>query len=244
MPLKDTAAIEITAFRWVPDFAPGVVRDLRVRWALEEAGLDYQVDLLGFERPASYLQDQPFDQVPVCREGPLTLFETGAIVQHIGERDERLLPREPVARARAIQWFSDSNVWVAGSVDTGVGTPASWAGLWHWNGSAWIRTLFTLPAGVDGHLWGLHGVASNDIWAVGRTFDSSFGEGHVLFLHWIGSAWSQVTISGEPTSTSFVNLYDVRMRTSADGWAVGVRDGLMLAYHWDGSAWTEVPVSY
>jgi len=104
MPLKDTAAIEITAFRWVPDFAQGVVRDLRVRWALEEAGLDYQVDLLGFERPASYLQDQPFDQVPVYREGPLTLFETGAIVQHIGERDERLLPREPVARARAIQW--------------------------------------------------------------------------------------------------------------------------------------------
>ena len=104
MPLSDTAAIEITAFRWVPDFAQGVVRDLRVRWALEEAGLAYRVDLLGFERPASYLKEQPFDQVPVYREGPLTLFETGAIVQHVGERDERLLPRDPVARARAIQW--------------------------------------------------------------------------------------------------------------------------------------------
>lgn len=104
MPINPDAAIEITAFRWVPDFARGVVRDLRVRWALEEAVLDYKVDLLGFERPKTYLQDQPFDQVPVFREGPLTLFETGAIVQHIGERDERLLPRDQIARARAIQW--------------------------------------------------------------------------------------------------------------------------------------------
>lgn len=104
MPLRDDAKIEITAFRWVPDFAQGVVRDLRVRWALEEAGLDYRAELLGFERPATYLKDQPFDQVPVYREGPLTLFETGAIVQHIGERDERLLPLDPIARARAIQW--------------------------------------------------------------------------------------------------------------------------------------------
>lgn len=104
MPINSDAAIEITAFRWVPDFARGVVRDLRVRWALEEAGLDYRVGLLGFERPKTYLQDQPFDQVPVLREGPLTLFETGAIVQHIGERNECLLPRDPIARARAIQW--------------------------------------------------------------------------------------------------------------------------------------------
>ena len=104
MPIRDDAAIEITAFRWVPDFAQGVVRDLRVRWALEEAGLDYRVDLLGFERPKTYLQEQPFDQVPVYREGPLTLFETGAIIQHIGEQHEVLLPRDPIARARAIQW--------------------------------------------------------------------------------------------------------------------------------------------
>ena len=104
MPIRDDAAIEITAFRWVPDFAQGVVRDLRVRWALEEAGLDYRVDLLGFERPKTYLQEQPFDQVPVYREGSLTLFETGAIIQHIGEQHEVLLPRDPIARARAIQW--------------------------------------------------------------------------------------------------------------------------------------------
>ena len=104
MPLKDSAAIEITAFAWVPPFAQGVVRDLRVRWALEEVDRDYAVRLLGQERPADYVKEQPFDQVPVYREGGLTLFETGAIVQHIGESDERLLPRDPIARAQAIQW--------------------------------------------------------------------------------------------------------------------------------------------
>jgi glutathione S-transferase len=104
MPLDLNADIEITAFAWVPDFAAGLVRDLRVRWALEEIGLPYRVRLLGFERPKDYLKEQPFDQVPTYREGALHMFETGAIVQHIGEKDERLLPRDPVQRMRAIQW--------------------------------------------------------------------------------------------------------------------------------------------
>jgi glutathione S-transferase len=104
MPVDPNAAIEITAFRWVPPFAAGLVRDLRVRWALEEVGLPYRERLLGLERPADYLKEQPFDQVPTYREGDVHMFETGAIVQYIGEKDERLLPRDPVDRARAIQW--------------------------------------------------------------------------------------------------------------------------------------------
>lgn len=104
MPIDDQAEIEITAFRWVPPFAAGLVRDLRVRWALEEIDLPYRARLLGFERPAEYVQEQPFDQVPTYREGDLLMFETGAIVQHIGEKDERLLPRDRQARMRAIQW--------------------------------------------------------------------------------------------------------------------------------------------
>lgn len=104
MPIDPNAEIEITAFAWVPPFAQGLVRDLRVRWALEEVGRPYCVRLLGFERPGGYLKEQPFDQVPAYREGALQMFESGAIVQHIGEQDERLLPRDAVARARAIQW--------------------------------------------------------------------------------------------------------------------------------------------
>ena len=104
MPINSNAAIEITAFRWVPEFAQGVVRDLRARWALEEAGLDYKVQLLDQKRPPEYLKEQPFDQVPILREGDLQIFESGAIVQYIGERSEALLPTNERERFRAIQW--------------------------------------------------------------------------------------------------------------------------------------------
>jgi glutathione S-transferase len=104
MPINPNAAIEITAFRWVPEFAQGVVRDLRARWALEEAGLDYRVRLVGQERPPEYLLEQPFDQVPCFSDGQVRIFETGAIVQYLGEQSEALLPRDPQGRYRAIQW--------------------------------------------------------------------------------------------------------------------------------------------
>jgi glutathione S-transferase len=104
MPINPNAEIEITAFRWVPEFAQGVVRDLRARWALEEAGLDYRVRLLDQQRPPEYLQEQPFDQVPCFSDGKVKIFETGAIVQYIGERSETLLPSDPQGKYRAIQW--------------------------------------------------------------------------------------------------------------------------------------------
>lgn len=99
--------ITISAFRWVPDFAQGQVRDLRARWALEEAGLPYRTRLLeqGDQDEPDYRALQPFGQVPILEEDGFVLFETGAIVLHIGERSEALLPKEPQARARATQWL-------------------------------------------------------------------------------------------------------------------------------------------
>jgi glutathione S-transferase len=99
--------ITISAFKWVPDFARGQVRDLRVRWALEEAGLPYKTRLLeqGDQDKPEYRALQPFGQVPILEEDGLVLFESGAIVLHIGERSEALLPKEAVARARAMQWL-------------------------------------------------------------------------------------------------------------------------------------------
>ena len=107
MPNDPSAAIEITAFNWVPDFAKGLVRDLRVRWALEEAGLPYRVRLLDpmTERPQDYFLEQPFGQVPVFVEGDLHMFETGAILLHIGERSEVLLPKDRIGKARATCWL-------------------------------------------------------------------------------------------------------------------------------------------
>jgi glutathione S-transferase len=99
--------ITISAFKWVPEFAQGQVRDLRARWALEEAGLSYRTRLLqqGDQDKSESRALQPFGQVPVLEEDGLVLFETGAIVLHIGERSETLLPKEPDARARAVQWL-------------------------------------------------------------------------------------------------------------------------------------------
>ena len=104
MPVNPNASIEITAFKWVPPFAEGLVRDLRVRWALEEIGREYRVRLLDQQRPSEYLLEQPFDQVPCFSDGEVRIFETGAIVQYLGEQDERLLPRDKQGRFRAIQW--------------------------------------------------------------------------------------------------------------------------------------------
>jgi glutathione S-transferase len=99
--------ITISAFRWVPPFAQGQVRDLRVRWALEEAGLPYKTRLLemGDQDKPDYRALQPFGQVPILEEDGRVLFETGAIVLHIGERCEALLPKDANARARATQWL-------------------------------------------------------------------------------------------------------------------------------------------
>jgi len=99
--------ITISAFSHVPDVAKGLVRDLRVRWALEEARLSYKVHLLeqGQQNKAEYRALQPFGQVPIFEENGLVLFESGAIVLHIAERSQVLLPEDPAARSRAVQWL-------------------------------------------------------------------------------------------------------------------------------------------
>jgi glutathione S-transferase len=99
--------ITISAFEWVPDFARGQVRDLRARWALEEAGLPYRTRLLaqGDQDKPDYRALQPFGQVPILEEDGFVLFESGAIVLHIAERSETLLPNDPLARSRARQWL-------------------------------------------------------------------------------------------------------------------------------------------
>ena len=98
--------ITITAYDWVPDFAKGQVRDLRVRWALEEAGLPYQVRLITHEEKLtpSYRALQPFSQVPAYQEDDLELFESGAIVLHVARKSPALLPSDGAGRARATAW--------------------------------------------------------------------------------------------------------------------------------------------
>ena len=99
--------IRVTAFRWVPPFAQGLVRDLRVRWALEEAGLPYEEHLIGPEDQKSerYRALQPFGQVPVLEEDDTAMFESGAIVLHIAERSPALMPDDGHERERVRTWM-------------------------------------------------------------------------------------------------------------------------------------------
>ncbi len=102
-----TSRPTVTAFDWVPEFARGLVRDLRVRWALEEIGRPYDSELLNARgpRPEEYLARQPFDQVPAFTDGDLKIFETGAILLYLGEQDERLLPASGQAHWDAVAWL-------------------------------------------------------------------------------------------------------------------------------------------
>jgi glutathione S-transferase len=97
----------VTAFASSPDRGRGLARDMRVRWALEEVGQPYDVQLVSFaemKQPA-HLARNPFGSIPTYEEGDLTLFESGAIVFHIAEHHAGLLPADTSARARAISWM-------------------------------------------------------------------------------------------------------------------------------------------
>jgi len=98
--------VRISAFKWVPPFAQGLVRDLRPRWALEEAGIPYEVQFVGREElnTDGYRHLQPFGQVPVMQDGDLELFESGAMVLYVAEKYKTLLPESENSRARARTW--------------------------------------------------------------------------------------------------------------------------------------------
>jgi glutathione S-transferase len=98
--------ITITAYNWVPPIVQGLVRDLRVRWALEEAELPYRVELIDQRnKPAEYREWQPWSQVPAYEEDGLRMFESAAIVQHIADKSPALAPTDPVAKARMTSWL-------------------------------------------------------------------------------------------------------------------------------------------
>lgn len=100
------SALVLTTYDWVPEMPRGFVRDLRVRWALEEAGLPYRVESTPFrDRSPDHFAHQPFGQVPWLSDGDLTLFESGAILLHLGEKSGRLLPADPRARSDAKSWL-------------------------------------------------------------------------------------------------------------------------------------------
>jgi glutathione S-transferase len=153
--------ITITAYNWVPDFAKGLVRDLRVRWALEEAGLPYQVKLITHEEKLtpSYRALQPFSQVPSYQDDDVVLFESGAIVLHIARFSTALLPTDEAGRARATAWvfaaLNSVEPFIMGLVDADIfSREAPWAkeSRPHWEGMVKKR-LADLAERLHGRNW-------------------------------------------------------------------------------------------
>jgi glutathione S-transferase len=98
--------IILTTFDWVPEMPRGHVRDIRVRWALEEAGLPYRVESVSFrDRDARHFAHQPFGQVPWLSDGEISIFESGAILLHLGELSSKLMPAEPRGRNDVKEWM-------------------------------------------------------------------------------------------------------------------------------------------
>jgi glutathione S-transferase len=96
----------ITTFAWVPEFARGFVRDMRPRWAFEEVGQSYGVDLITDSKSPGHRRFQPFGQVPTYRDDEVAIFESGAIVLRIAERAGKLIPLDSAPRMRALQWVA------------------------------------------------------------------------------------------------------------------------------------------
>lgn len=96
----------VTTYDWVPEMPRGHVRDIRVCWALEEAGLPYRVESTPFrDRPAEHLAHQPFSQIPWLTDGDLEIFESGAILLYLGELSETLMPTDRRGRSETIEWL-------------------------------------------------------------------------------------------------------------------------------------------
>src|ERR1044071_2919995 len=97
--------LTIWTLDWVPDGPRGFVRDLRLRWACEEAALPYEVRTIPFDdRETNHLARQPFGQVPFLTDGDVEIFESGACLLHLSRKSETLMPRDPMGEAETLQW--------------------------------------------------------------------------------------------------------------------------------------------
>jgi glutathione S-transferase len=98
--------LTIVTYDWVPGIARGFVRDIRVRWAAEEAGLAYRIETVPVRQKSElHRAMQPFEQVPILKDGDISLFESGAILWHLGEGSDALMPRDARGRAATVQWL-------------------------------------------------------------------------------------------------------------------------------------------
>jgi glutathione S-transferase len=149
----------ITTFGWVPEFARGFVRDMRPRWAFEEVGQPYEVDLIANSKTPEHRRLQPFGQVPTYRDDEVAIFESGAIVLRIAERAGKLIPADPAARMRALQWVAAAlnsvEPWVMALATNDIfEADRDWSGARHAKVAGDLKTrLADLEAALGDNVW-------------------------------------------------------------------------------------------
>jgi glutathione S-transferase len=195
--------IEVTAFKWVPPFAQGSVRDIRVRWALEEAGLAYDDRLIGFEDQATpeYRALQPFGQVPAYRGGRVEMFESGAIVLWIALSSDQLMPADDAGRAMVMTWlFAASN-----SVEPYV---AELAGIDLFNADkAWARDRRPeVEAMLRRRLGDLQTALGNRKWFAGDRFSAA----DILMTHVLRDLRHTTIVADYPALSDYVARCEAR----------------------------------
>jgi glutathione S-transferase len=151
----------LTTFDWVPEMPRGFVRDLRVRWALEEAGLPYRVESVPFgDRDAEHFAHQPFGQVPWLADGDISIFESGAILLHLGELSDALMTTDPGGR-------NDTKEWLFAALNSVEMASLPW-GLFHFTGEPKDSSAFKLFDGfVTKRLKHMEAVLDEREWLAG-----------------------------------------------------------------------------
>lgn len=193
----------ISTFAWVPEFARGFVRDLRPRWAFEEVGQPYEVELLQGDQAKQhdYRQWQPFGQVPAYRDDSVAMFESGAIVLRIVERAGKLLPTDPAARARAVQWV----VAALNSVEPyvmGVAMNDIFEANEPWSAARGVKVREYL----HGRLTDLANALGDDEWLDGGDFTA----GDLMMVSVLGGLRGTGLLDAHPTLVAYVARGEAR----------------------------------
>ena len=170
LPAMKDSKLTITAYDWVPGFAQGNVRDMRLRWALNEAGFDYEVEVLtqGDQKSEGNVARQPFGQVPVLTVDGVPMFESGAIVWRIAEASDTLLPADPAERDRVHSWYFAA----MSSVEPEVMMLAM-LDFFASDKDAAGKVRPDVVAGVEGRLTSLSNALGPEDWLVGGVFSAA-----------------------------------------------------------------------
>jgi glutathione S-transferase len=185
----------ITTFGWVPEFARGFVRDMRPRWAFEEVGQPYKVDLITNSKSVEHRRFQPFGQVPTYRDDEVAIFESGAIVLRIAERAGKLIPAEAAQRMRALQWLTAALNSVEPCV-MALATNDIFEADREWSKARHIKVVDDLKT----RLSDLEAALGNNVWLDGAEFTI----GDLMMISVLGGLRGNAVLAGFPRLAAYI----------------------------------------